>query len=422
VHDLTRRNRLSHTVSSYDSKPVRMRLKQSAEGIIRRGHPWIFAESIRDQSRPGATGDLAVIYDRRDRFLAAGLFDAESPLRVRVAQLGRPATIDPAFWSARIQTACDRRADLFGRDTTGYRLINGESDGVPGLVLDRYEELLVLKLYTAVWFPHLETVLTSLEHAFPRAPVVLRLARNLETVARERFQLADGQTLHPADVSSEAPPDRVVFRENGLRFWADVRHGQKTGFFLDQRENRARIEKLATGKSVLNCFSFSGGFSLYAARGGARSVTDVDISQHALRSARDNFELNRNDARINEVRHETVSANVFDWLDGGRDRFDLIIIDPPSLAKKAADRESALRAYRQLFASGIRRLAPRGLLLAASCSAHVRPEAFFELVTEVAARSGRALQKIDQTTHAADHPATFAEAKYLKAMFLEARD
>lgn len=400
-------------------RPVRLRLKPAAESIIRRGHPWVFAESIRDQSREGLSGDLAVIYDRNDRFLAAGLFDADSPLRIRVAHCGRPMTIDAAFWSRRIADACARRAPLFSDDTTGYRLVNGESDGLPGLVLDRYAETLVLKLYSAAWLPHLENIRTAVTRLHPGAGLVLRLARNLQSIARLRADLSDGDTIRSGDAES-AVTDTVVFRENGIRFHADVRKGQKTGFFLDQRDNRARVEDLATGRDVLNCFSFSGGFSLYAARGGARSVTDVDISEHALRSARANFALNPDLAAVD---HAAIQANVFDWLDTeDRRKFDLVIIDPPSLAKKAADADAALKAYHRLFSAGIRRLHRRGILVAASCSAHVRPAAFFELVTEVAGRSGRRLREIARSGHAPDHPATFPEAEYLKAIYLESAD
>lgn len=403
-------------MSTTPSKPVRLRLKPAAESIIRRGHPWIFAESIREQSRDGASGDLAVIYDRADKFLAAGLFDADSPLRVRVAHVGKPTAIDAAFWRGRIHESLARRNGMFGPDTTGYRLVNGESDGLPGLVLDRYEDVLVLKLYTAAWPPHLETIRDAITEACPGRPIVLRLARNLQAVAQQRAGLVDGQTL-TLDCA-----DRVVFGEQGIRFHAEVRHGQKTGFFLDQRDNRVRVGQLAPGRRVLNCFSFSGGFSLHAAHGGAVSVTDVDISAHALDAAKANFALNRADPAIARAAHETIRANVFDWLRAGSDSFDLIIIDPPSLAKKAADRDAALRAYRQLFASGIRRLAPRGVLVAASCSSHVRKETFYELVGEVASRSGRRLREIERSAHAPDHPATFPEAEYLKAVFLRADD
>ena len=406
--------RLDRRVNPPADKPVRVRLKPAAESIVRRGHPWVFAESVRDQNRTGATGDLAVIYDRHDKFLAAGLLDNESPLRIRIAHLGRPTAIDTSFWHGRLADSRARRDGLFGRNTTGYRLVNGESDGLPGLVLDRYDDTLVLKLYTAAWLPHLATIQDALAESFPSSPIILRPARNLQAIAQERTGLQDGQALPNFHLP---PPSRVEFLENGIRFLASVRDGQKTGFFLDQRDNRARVEKLAPSRHVLNCFSFTGGFSMYAARGGAASVTDVDISEHALREAREHRSLNGFDTP-----HHTEQANVFHWLRDRGESFDLIIIDPPSLAKKSADRDAALKAYRQLFAAGIQRLRRGGVLVAASCSAHVRKETFFELVTDVAVRSHRRLHELERSIHAPDHPTTFPEAEYLKAVFLEARD
>lgn len=399
-------------------KPIRVRLKPVAESIVRRGHPWVFAESLREQSREGVSGDLAVIFDRRDKFLGAGLYDADSPLRIRVAHVGKPTALDGAFWRGRILASFQRREGLFGDDTNGFRLINGESDGLPGLVLDRYDTTLVLKLYTSAWLPHLPTVIAALRESCPASGVVLRLARNLKEIARARAGLEDGKTIVEGQARTEAV-ETVVFRENGLLFHADVRRGQKTGFFLDQRENRQRVERLSAGRDVLNCFSFSGGFSLYAARGGARSVTDVDISEHALRSARENFRLNCGEAAVAKARHVTVLANVFDWLNGeAAGHFGIVVIDPPSLARKAVDREGALKAYRQVFSAGIRRVASGGILVAASCSAHVRAEEFYQLVRDEALRSGRRFRELERSARAADHPASFAEAEYLKAMFL----
>jgi 23S rRNA (cytosine1962-C5)-methyltransferase len=210
-----------------------------------------------------------------------------------------------------------------------------------------------------------------------------------------------------------------TFLETGLRFEADVSHGQKTGFFLDQRENRRAVESLANGRSVLNAFSFSGGFSLYAARGGAISVTDLDISAHALASSERNFALNQSNAAVARCPHERVQADAFEWLTGNDQRaFDLIVLDPPSFAKREAERAGAIRAYERLAALGIQHLARGGILVACSCSAHVTAEEFFAAVRQAAGKSARASQEIRTTRHAPDHPATFKEAEYLKAIYL----
>lgn len=395
---------------------LRLRITAAAENYVRYGHPWVFADSVREQNRDGASGELAVIYDRKDKFLAAGLFDPDSPIRVRVLHAGKPQTLDAAWWTTQLDAAVRRRDGLFDARTTGYRLVNGESDGWPGLVLDRYDATLVLKLYTAAWLPRLDDIVALIRERLRPERMVLRLSRNIQNPA-EHFGRGrrDGDILCGPAVA--AP---VVFSENGICFEADVVRGQKTGFFLDQRENRCEVGKLARGREVLNAFSFSGGFSLYAARGGAKSVTDLDLSPHALASAQRNFQLNAADPAVVGCRHECVQTDVFEWLAGGdARRFGLIILDPPSLAKREAERAGAIRAYGQLAASGIRRLAHDGLLLACSCSAHVSAEEFFGAVRQAAANSGRRFVELNTTRHAPDHPVTFKEADYLKGIFLK---
>jgi 23S rRNA (cytosine1962-C5)-methyltransferase len=394
---------------------LRLRITAAAESAIRSGHPWVYAESICEQNRRGQMGELAVIFDRQDRFLAVGLFDPESPLRVRVLHAGQPQMIDLEWWKVHLEKAILRREGLCDANTTGYRLIHGESDGWPGLVLDRYGTTLVLKLYTAAWLPRLQEIAQLAKAAIDHERLVLRLSRNLQTTAREQFHYRDGAILHGPPLS-----EPVVFQETGLWFEADVLRGQKTGFFLDQRENRRNVEWLARGQDVLNAFSFSGGFSLYAARGGARSVTDLDISAHALASARRNFELNQHELPDACCHHETVRAEAFEWLAAGAEKmFDLIILDPPSLARKESQRIKALQAYNRLIELALNRLRKNGVLVAASCSAHISTEEFFDVVRRSALRSKRTHQELKTTGHPPDHPETFKEAKYLKCIYLQ---
>lgn len=393
---------------------LRLRVTNAAESHIRAGHPWVYESSVREQNRDGQAGELAVIYDRRDRFLAIGLYDPASPLRVRVLHAGSPVTIDVAWWAARLDSVLSRRAALFGpvaedHDTNGFRLINGESDGFPGLVLDRYAQTLVLKIYTAAWFPFLPLLLDLLADRFYGFAVVLRLSRNIQEQAA-KVALMDG-----AVILGELPEGPVIFSESGLTFEADVRKGQKTGFFLDQRENRRRVESFSAGRRVLNAFSFNGGFSLYAARGGATEVVSVDISQHALEGAHRNFQLNPS----LRTPHEAVQADVFDWLKTTARQFDLIILDPPSLARRETERDGAIRAYAKLAADGISKLAPGGILVSASCSAHVSADEFFNTVRTAARRTGRKFRELRTSRHAPDHHATFTEAEYLKAIYLQ---
>lgn len=394
---------------------LRLRITAVAEEIVRGGHPWLFAGSIRGQNRPGQAGELAVIYDRKDRFLAIGLYDPDSPLRLRVLHAGKPVTLDDAWWRQRLQSALDRRSGLFDERTTGHRWIHGESDGWPGLVLDRYGAVLVLKLYTAAWLPRLEAAVALIRDTLQPERLVLRLSRNIQDTARRTHHLEDGCVL-----AGDPLDGKPIFLETGLRFESDVQSGQKTGFFLDQRENRRRVESLARDCDVLNAFSFSGGFSLYAARGGARSVTDLDISAHALSAGRRNFALNQADPRVADCRHEQIQGDAFAWVEKNTTRkFGLVILDPPSLAKREAERAGAIQAYGRLAAGGIRSLRQGGTLLAASCSAHVSAQEFFDAVRQAAASSGRRWTESGTTGHPPDHPATFPEAQYLKCIYLK---
>jgi 23S rRNA (cytosine1962-C5)-methyltransferase len=412
---MSRATRLCTIMKPGQPTPARLRcrLTAAAETIVRGGHPWVFSGSIRELNRDGTAGELAVIYDRNDRFLAIGLFDPESPLRIRVLHTGKPVQIDEGWWKTRLETTLAKRTGLLDEETTACRLINGESDGWPGLVLDRYGDVLVLKLYTFAWCSRLPLLVEMLQSAAHPTTVVLRLSRNVQSsfaaAGYREAQILSGESLRTP----------VIFKESGLRFEADVLAGQKTGFFLDQRENRRAVEKLARGADVLNAFSFTGGFSLYAARSGARSVASLDISSHALAGAERNFAFNRDEATVASCRHETIQANAFDWLETNAERmFDLIVLDPPSLAKKETDRAGAIRAYGKLAASALRHLHPGGALVAASCSAHVSVKEFFDAVTQAATASGREFSTLTTTRHAPDHAATFPEAEYLKCISL----
>ena len=243
-------------------KRLAVRITPAAQRALRTGHPWIFDQAIRSVSPEGRAGDLAVVFDDYRRFLAVGLYDPYSPIRIRVLQQGTPATIDVTWVRGRLAAAQRLREPLAETGTDGYRLVHGENDGLPGLVIDRYAVTLVVKLYTLAWLPWLETVLDALHDVQPAQAVVLRLSREVASDSTRLCGLSDGSI-----VWGKPPDARVEFRENGLLFAADVLRGQKTGFFLDQRDNRARVRRLAGGRRTLNLFSYSGGFSVYAAAG-----------------------------------------------------------------------------------------------------------------------------------------------------------
>ncbi|QTN34277.1 class I SAM-dependent methyltransferase [Akkermansiaceae bacterium] len=388
---------------------LRLALFPRAEAAVRGGHPWVFADSVKAQNRPGTTGELAVMYDRKDRFLAIGLYDSDSPIRTRILHCGKPAAIGRDWWMGKALACLARREGSVLTDSTdGARLINGESEGFPGIVADRYADTLVVKIYAAGWLPHWDVIEEVFREVLSPEHLVLRLSRNIAAMAAEAG-IAEG-------FRGAAGRETVVFSENGLRFEAAVMHGQKTGFFLDQRENRARVEGLSMGRDVLNVFSFTGGFSLYAARGGAKSITDLDISRHALDSAARNVSLNPS---LASVERHAVQADAFKWLEETEGKYDLIITDPPSLAKRESEREGAVRAYGKLNAAALRHLRPGGILVAASCSAHVPEEEFLRVVETAARDTGRIFRVLWRSGHATDHPADFREAKYLKALCLE---
>src|SRR3954453_14506158 len=265
-------------------KRMAVRVTPDARRQIAAGHPWVFNESITSISHRGAVGDLAVIFDNERNFVAIGLWDPSSPIRIRVLHSGKPVTIDPAFWHQRITAAVERRSAI-GNDTDGYRILNGENDGFPGLVLDRYADTLVVKLYSPTWIPHLRSLVAVIDEVLAPSTLVLRLAR---TLAEQRlYGLSEGMAL-----IGETPTEPVLFHENGLVFEADVVHGQKTGHFLDQRDNRALVGSMSAGMRVLDVFAATGGFGIYTAPGGATRVTSVHPTAWTLALADRNSACN----------------------------------------------------------------------------------------------------------------------------------
>ncbi len=387
-------------------KRIAIHVTPAAERALRGGHPWVFDKAVLKQSRDGQAGDLAVIFDSQDRFMAVGLYDPASPIRIRVLQHRTQATIDQGWFTDRLRAAADVRRKLVA--TTGYRLVHGENDGLPGLVVDRYAETLVMKLYTAAWFPHLDAVIAGLQAVQPFDRLVLRLSRGFD-------DLQDGQIL-----VGEPLTGPVQFLENGLHFAADVVLGHKTGFYFDQRDNRARVRDLSAGASVLNVFAYSGAFSVCAAAGGAKFVLSLDISAPALEAAEANFALNQDHPRVAAARHTIMVADAFDALEqlhAERRTFGLVIVDPPSFAKSEAEVDRALVAYARLTRLALGVLSPGGELVMSSCSSRVTPDAFFKTVQRAARDSGRPLANITTTGHALDHPITFPEGEYLKCLF-----
>ncbi len=400
-------------------KNISVRVKGAAERALRRGHPWVFEDAILRQSHLGNAGDLAVIYDReKNSFLAVGLYDPLSPIRIKVLQALEPLRIDRAFFAEKLKAAQAKRGALISEGTTGYRLVYGESDGFPALIIDRYGDTLALKLYTTAWLPHLEALSGALEDAVVFDNLVLRLSRALQSdrlnIAK-LYGLQDGQHL-----LGDGADEPVQFVENGLLFQADVRKGHKTGFFFDQRDNRQKARKLAQGRRVLDVFSYTGGFSVYALAGGARTITALDASEPALETLKLNVESNGFDAQLIDVMAGDAFASLLQLIQARR-KFNMVIVDPPAFANSRASMRNAVMAYRRLVEMALRLLANDGILMMASCSSRINAEMFFPLVERSARVAGFNLEVIEKTGHALDHPVGFPEAEYLKALFARVR-
>ena len=401
-----------------EPRRIAVRVMQKAVPAIRSGHPWLFEDSVKKAPPDAAPGDVAVLYDPDGKkILAAGLWDPHSRLRVRILQKNpsRPP-VGPALFATLATEAAELRAGAIPAGTTAYRLANGESDGFPGLVADRYGDTLVIKIYTEAFIPWAGDVADAFFAANPGlVHCVIRLSRALEDSPFVRRFFPEPFVVFSSSPESFANP--VRFTENGLIFEADVIRGQKTGFFLDQRDNRARVGTMSAGRDVLNVFSFSGGFSLYAARGGASSVCSVDADKHAIAACARHFELNQAHPNVRRCTHEGIVGDAFEVMQTmarEQRRFGLVIVDPPSFAKSAAEHDRALHSYARLASLADSLLKPGGTLVFASCSSRVSADDFFPVIL-----SHTHVRELDRTGHAADHPARFPESSYLKCLYAE---
>jgi 23S rRNA (cytosine1962-C5)-methyltransferase len=386
-------------------------LKAEREKSLLRRHPWIFSGAVECIDGAPNSGDTVAVRDGAGHFLAWAAYNADSQITARVWSWDEQQAIDSAFFRRRIGDALAARSALaLSHDSNGMRLIHGESDGLPGLIVDQYNDVLVMQLGSAGperWRDTLADVLQEF-----CAPVCIY----------ERSD-SDGRELEGlpkrCGVLRGALPEQVEVTEHGLRFAVDVAGGQKTGFYLDQRDNRALTGSLARDKDVLNCFCYTGGFSLYALRGGARSVLSIDASEGALELARRNAGLNNLDAS----KADWQCADVFDALRKLRDqnrKFDLIVLDPPKFAPTAAFAEKASRAYKDINLLGLKLLRPGGLLFTYSCSGGISDELFQKIIAGAALDAGVDAQIVHKLHAAPDHPVllSFPEGAYLKGLLL----
>lgn len=395
---------------------INFKISQKINSEIRKGHPWIFENSIMKQSQEGAPGDIAVLYDEKtNRFLAVGLYDPLSVIRIKILQANKPATINDDFFGTKLKEAFNLRSTLLDSDTNGYRLVHGENDGFPGLVIDKYNKTLVIKIYSVIWIPYLNDLIKKILLLVPAERIVLRCSRMVTAEKKYLNGLKDGIILHGNKLNSP-----VIFSEHGFKFESDVINGQKTGFFLDQRENRFKLGNLSKGKKVLNVFSYSGGFSVYAAGGGAESILNIDINQKALESVDRNLKLNYNNASVRKSKNSYIKGDAFEELSRlskNKATFDIVIIDPPSFAKKESEIAPAIKAYGKLTELGLELTKKNGIFIQASCSSRISSQRFYSSITNIAIRKKIRLKEIERTGHPLDHPIKFKEGEYLKCLF-----
>jgi 23S rRNA (cytosine1962-C5)-methyltransferase len=391
---------------------IAVKLNKTAQGLVKQGHPWVFSDSIVKESHTPKSGDLAIIYDNHtNKLIALGLYDVDSSIKIKILHSGSPATINSSFFESKIQTAYAKRIDLLETKTNAYRLLFGENDSMPSFIADVYANVLVIKLYSEMWLPYLSEILPHLINVSQVDTVVLRLSRKLDQLLTSKG-LSDGSVLY-----GKLEDEEVHFYEHGINFKANVIKGHKTGYFLDHRYNRKRVGELSKGKSVLDVFSYAGGFSVHALAKGAKEVTSLDISAQALAVAKDNATLNDHKGT-----HHIIEGDAFEKLQQllqKKKKFDVVVIDPPSFAKKATDVVKALKKYTQLAKMGVQLVSKNGILVLASCSSRVEAQDFYAMAEKVLKQQLMSYKVLEKTTHDDDHPIAFAEGAYLKTIYFK---
>lgn len=388
---------------------VRIVLKKGKEQSLLRFHPWIFSGAIMRVDGKPQEGDLVEVTDCAGNFMALGHYQVGS-ITVRVLSFVQ-RDIDQAFYTERLRQAYELRLSLGLADserTNAYRLVHGEGDGLPGLVIDVYNGTAVVQMHSVGMYCDRKLIETALLEV---------MGDRLKAI----YNKSEGTLPYKAGLNAEnlyvyGRPESKEALENGLRFYPDWEKGQKTGFFVDQRDNRALIERYSKGRRVLNMFCYTGGFSLYAMRGGAEAVHSVDSSERAIELTKANVELNF----PGDTRHAATAQDAFRFMEETGERFDLMILDPPAFAKHLNVLSNAIKGYRRLNTKALEMIPSGGILFTFSCSQVVSKEVFRTMVFSSAAKAGRRVSILHQLTQPADHPINIyhPEGEYLKGLVL----
>lgn len=387
-------------------------LKKGKEEAVRRFHPWIFSGAIHRMEGKVQDGDLVEVIDFKNQFLATGYYN-DGSISVRILSFEKEL-IDAAFWVKRIQNAYDYRhkIGLIGSDETNcYRLIHAEGDGLPGLIIDIYGEVAVVQCHSIGMHRQIEAIKTALMTVFKE---------HLKAIYDKSSETLPPQYVSQNDLKNdylwgEMPTPLTVF-ENKNAFAIDWITGQKTGFFLDQRDNRDLLSRYVKDKTVLNAFCYSGGFSIYALKAGAKFVHSVDISQKAIDLTDKNVEINR----PFDGEHSSLAADVMQFLKDNKSIYDVMIVDPPAFAKSIAKRHNAVQAYKRLNAMALRQITEGGILFTFSCSQVVDRQLFYDTIVAASIEAGRKVRVMHHLTQPADHPVNIfhPEGSYLKGLVL----
>ncbi|ARR49111.1 TPA: class I SAM-dependent methyltransferase [Photobacterium damselae] len=383
-------------------------LVKGREKSLLRRHPWVFSRGIARVEGDPQLGDTVEIFDNKGQWLARGAYSPQSQIRVRVWTFNKNEKIDVEFFVNRLQTAQALRDVLAARDgLTGYRLIAAESDGLPGITIDKYQDYLVCQLLSAGAEAQKEALVEALQICYPLCNVYERS----DVAVRKKEGLAQRTGV----LVGNEPPKFVTIEENGVKINVDIKGGHKTGFYLDQRDSREAAVKYVNGKRVLNCFCYTGGFGLYALKGGASQVVNVDVSQPALDTAKMNAEMNGYPLENAEF----LNADVFKLLREYRDRgeqFDVVIMDPPKFAESKSQLVGACRGYKDINMLAMQITKPGGMLLTYSCSGLMDGNLFQKIIADAALDAKRDVQFIERFAQAADHPldSAYPEGFYLK--------